>query len=198
VRVSVCFVVPTTRDGQDRRGRALRSLLAQADPDWCAVVIGAGFAPDLPLETRFFSVRGATGSTNMEVVNDALNHVYLARHTGDLECEWLVLLNDCHTVSEQFVTRTKAETRGTADVIIFRSQGARGLVLPNPQYPALVPDNIGCGIVLRRAFAEDAGLRFEDVGDPIAYALTETEKYGARVLLHPSISFFDRDHRPSA
>jgi hypothetical protein len=179
----------------DQRGRALRSLLAQSDPDWFAVAVASGFVPNLPLEARYFSVRGRADASKVEVLNDALNHLHLAASTGDMDCEWVAVLDDHDTVSPEFVARCK-EVEEVADVIIFRSHYAREVVLPHPLYPALVPEEIGLGIVFRRAFAEHAALRFEPVGDPLSYFLVQAEKSGARVLLHPAISYFEKDTAP--
>jgi hypothetical protein len=191
MRASVCFVVPTTGDGHDRRGRALGSVLAQSDPDWAAVAIGSGFFPTLPLEARYFALKGREQASKVRILTDALNHLHLAQATESLEAEWVAVLDEEHTVSEQFVARCKAIDE-CVDVIVFRTQYKRGIVLPDALYPSLIPEHIGVGITFRRSFAERAGLEFEDVGDPISYFLTRAEHSGARVLLHPAISFYEK------
>lgn len=197
MRAAVTFIIPTSAAGTERRGRALRSLLAQSDPDWLAVAIGAGEAPYLPLEARYFTLRGPADGGVPALLNSAFMHLHLAARVGEIDTEWVAVLDDHDTVSEQFVARCK-DIGDAADVIIFRTQTTLDVVLPNREYPALVPGEVGSAVVVRRAFADRAHLDFEPVDDPMSHLLRQAFVSGARVLLHPSINYFEKDHRPRA
>lgn len=195
MRATVAFIIPTTAAGTERRGRALRSLLAQSDPDWFAVAVANGPAPYMPLEARYFSLRGPSGGGPVAALNVAINHLHLAARVGDFDSEWVTALDDHDTVSEETVARLK-QVGDAADVVIFRTHTTHGLVFPHPSIPVLAPTEVGNAVMFRRAFMERAGVQAAPVADYVAYMLTQAMEAGARVLLHPSINYFEKDHRP--
>lgn len=197
MRAAVTFIIPATAAGTGRE-RALRSLLAQSDPDWLALVIGAGVAPWLPLEARYYSVKGPTGAEEVGLVNAALAWLHLAASLGQVNTEWVAVLGEQDTVSENFVARLRDVQDGgdSVDIIAFRTKTSTNAVLPHPFYPAIVPGEIGSAVVFRRALLERTRIELHPVGDGMSYLVRQALDHGARLLLHPDISYFEKDSRP--
>lgn len=193
MNAAVTFILPATAAGVGRE-RALRSLLAQTDPDWLALAIGRGVAPWLPLEARFYSVKGPADVREAGLVNAALTWLHLAAHMEQVNTEWIAVIGEDDTVSEQFVARVKRIGDG-ANVAVFRSfDGKRG-ILPHPAFPALLPGEIGSCVIARRAFVEAVGLEFAD-GRSVESFFRDASLQGARVHLDPAINYFVKDAHP--
>lgn len=176
--------------------RALRSLLAQHDPDWLAVAVGEGFVPSLPLEARYYSVKTAHGRDGLAgLLNQGMRHVRLAASLGQINPEWIGFLDSSDTVSERYVSRLMEVGEGV-EVVVFRAVGAGGDIYPHPLYPALAPGDVDLSFAVRRSFADHFNIEFGAVADVPHFFLRQCMSLGARILLHPDISYFVEDQRP--
>jgi glycosyltransferase involved in cell wall biosynthesis len=148
----VSFVVPSL--GRETLERSLRSLDAQTDRAFRAVLVADGFVPPGSLSARFpwlslVSTGGRLGRAN---------HAGAVRNIGIemASTEWVAFLDDDDTLSPRYVEWLRAEIRRSpvADAIVFRMRtdktGPRHKVLPPPHATDFSVGYVGISFAARR------------------------------------------------
>jgi len=194
----VAFIVPTL--GRPSLRKALASLESQSDPGWLAHVVGDGVRPQVPGDPRFWTWEARPTKSAGLTRNLGMGFASAATPEGELPVEWLAFLDDDDTVTPNYVQLLRREH---ADVVIFRMLHPQLGVLPDPTEPQLCWGQVGISFAVRRAFVQEHHLRFEReyvyAGHPAHTPFNEDidflrkcQAHGARVLLHPEITYYVR------
>jgi hypothetical protein len=181
----VTFIIPTV--GRTTLRRALDSLVAQTDPNWCAHVLGDGVAPDI-------------GSLNDPRVRTTklphYAHEAPVRNAGILiaKTPWVAFLDDDDTLSPHYVEWMWNE-EVERDVIMFRQSFPKddGSVAIFPKEEEVVWGNVGISYAVRTQLARR--FLFKRSLHEDLLQLTALEAAGALFHWSPHVAYYGRDCR---
>jgi hypothetical protein len=197
---AVAFIIPTI--GRPELARALDSVREQFAPGWEAIVCGDGFLPGPFDDERISSLRGP------DTASAGLTRAYAVASTViNSQAEWLAMLDDDDTISPHYTARLGQIDSRSVDIAVFRMFHRELGVLPDPVEPKLTWGQVGISFAVSKAFLLDTGVNFCEERNPYAKEpgmavnedigfLRDASRANARILLHPSISYFVRDARP--
>ena len=191
----VTFVIPSV--GRKTLGRALRSLDAQTDRGFCAVLVMDGCQPP-PCAAGFPWLRTVVNGKRIGV----RNHAGAVRNVAikDAATEWLAFLDDDDTLSPNYVEHLRAELGRSEriDAVIFRmrtnkSERRMHPVLPPAGSADLKEGQVGISFSVRRrplCFGRERVFRFEAGRTEDFVALDWLRKNGAVIAMSPRVAYF--------
>lgn len=150
---TVTFIIPSKN--RPTLNRTLRSLIAQTDPDWRALVICDGCTPPLLSDNRIQSISTEKIGTS--------NNAGELRNIAAMEAntEWIGFVDDDDTLTSQYVSILKNELlqRPYLDFIIFRMQYTDFKVLPSYGATDFEPARVGISFAVSTKHMKD-GFKF--------------------------------------
>lgn len=179
------FIVPTL--GRDTLERTLRSLSAQTEPSWQALVIAdcvENFAPPR-IDDRIYFV-------NLKTRHGGGNQSGLVRNHGltNAAGQWLCFVDDDDSLDPHYLEWLKEEGP-EKDIVVFRMRcGPGGFILPPNN--ELHSGSVGISFAIRRSFQKEKDVWFPNNPQEDWIVLSNAIGAGARVKVSERVAYLVR------
>lgn len=182
----ITFIIPTIN--RKSLQRSIDCLIAQTNKEWKAIVIFDGVPIATYHDPRIKSIK----------INKVgkLNYAGYVRNYGikEVETEWIGLLDDDDTISENYVEKFKEEinTNPDAKCIIFRMKTNFDVdkILPAQHHKNFIKNKVGISF----AFKKDLNLLFEPSATEDFDFLNRIRENNHKMIISPYITYFVRDN----
>lgn len=191
------FIIPT-RGNRATSERAIKSLIAQKDDDWTAVIVGDGVEPPAFADERVHSMRAPEHRSAGLTRNEALDYELALDPNGS---RYIAFLDDDDELARNYVQVLRRWANETdADCIVHRMTHPEFGILPSLIAPQLEWGQVGISFAVKREHFKD-GLRFiaeQDPNDPEKARnedielITQLKSRGATFCITPEVTYVVR------
>lgn len=152
----VTFIIPTI--GRKTLEDTIRSLQAQTDPNWRAIIVADGIMrirlnkklrDDRRIRVHYAPLYNSAGLTRNVGIQEALY--------AD-QSNWIAFVDDDDTLDARYVALLDVYDKGPdhLDVVVFRADWPDGMVLPDIDNPRLEWGHVGISYAVRSEWFEES------------------------------------------
>jgi glycosyltransferase involved in cell wall biosynthesis len=189
----VTFIIPTL--GRPTLKRTVQSLQAQHNPNWEAIIIFDGLAPQpITTDRRFRMIKiPKTGLFNHagEVRNQGMKYV---------KTEWMAFVDDDDTLSPDYIDRLLEESQRKTDLttVIFRMYYPElQQIIPAPDQQDLSSGHVGISYSIKSSLYQ-AGFKFIPGPTEDFNLLEAIRQAGQKMVLSPYVTYWIRSPQKQA
>jgi glycosyltransferase involved in cell wall biosynthesis len=181
----VTFIIPTT--GRPTLHPTIQSLIKQHNPNWHAIVIFDGIAPQPLTQDPRLTVLSISKTGQY-------NHAGAVRNHGMqyVRTKWVAFLDDDDTISPDYIERLLEELSYQPDlqIVIFRMyHPASQLIVPATDKNDLSPGYVGISFSMRTSLYQ-AGFRFKPGPIEDFQLLQLIQQGGHKIVLSPYVTYW--------
>ncbi len=173
--------------GRSSLERALRSLVAQKDRQWNAIVVFDNVKNQLPIKDRRIKAIYTDSKIGKRGINGEGGFVR-NKAIPMIESVWTAFLDDDDSLTNNYVQMLKNENQAL-DLVIFRMKYKNGRALPRSRETRIIFTQVGISYAVKTNFIKTNKILFRQSSREDFDFLQDCQRKGAKFTISPHVTY---------